>query len=50
MIQILTDLIEKVKNMHEEMRNLSTDMGTIKKEPNWDRAANLSTVCVVLGT
>lgn len=45
----MTDLIEKVKNMYEEMRNLSIDMGIIKKELNWDRVVNLSIVCVVFG-
>lgn len=29
-IQILKDLMEKVKNMHEEMRNVSKGIGTIK--------------------
>lgn len=30
MIPILKDLTEKVKTMHKEMRDLSTDMETIK--------------------
>lgn len=35
MIQILKELMVKVKNMHEEMRNLNTEIETIKYSQTW---------------